>query len=195
MSDDVQRPAGCPAPDPLSTPSLMDLALVFGAMGMSGIGGVLPWARRMLVEQRRWLTPEQFNEIYALCHFLPGPNIVNLVVVFGSRSCGLRGALVSLAALIGPPVLIVTALGALYVRFGQIPALQGGLAGLAAAAAGLLIAMAVKMLEPLVRKRALLGLAVAATAFVAMGVLKWPLLWVVLILAPVSVALAWWRQS
>ena len=71
-------------------PSLPQLFLAFLTMSLSGFGGVLPWARRMLVEERRWMTAQEFNDAYALCQFLPGPNIVNLSVVFGSR-CAARG--------------------------------------------------------------------------------------------------------
>src|SRR6516164_11283448 len=62
-------------------------------MSLSGFGGVLAWARRILVEQRRWLTANQFNETFALCAFLPGGNIVNICVIFGTRTRGPVGAL------------------------------------------------------------------------------------------------------
>lgn len=195
MSDLSRVAPGNSAPGETSNPSLTDLAIAFGTMGVSGFGGVLPWARRVLVEERRWLSAEQFNELFALCHFLPGPNIINFAIVFGSRKRGAAGAAVCIAALVVPPMAIVMALGALYARYEDVAVLQRVLAGLAAAAAGLLVAMALKMAEPLLRSRSAAALAVAAVTFVAMGVLKLPLLWIVAVLAPLSIGLAWWNRQ
>ena len=80
-------PAASPAPDlPTSTPpGLIALFVAFAKISLAGFGGVLVWARRGIVDQHRWMTTDEFNETYALCHFLPGPNVVNLSVVFGSR--------------------------------------------------------------------------------------------------------------
>src|SRR6266403_830657 len=80
-------PAAISAPDlPVSTPpGLSALFIAFAKISLAGFGGVLVWARRGIVDQRRWMTADEFNETYALCHFLPGPNVVNLSVVFGSR--------------------------------------------------------------------------------------------------------------
>src|ERR1700738_17671 len=109
-------PAAIAAPDlPTSTPpGLIALFLAFAKISLAGFGGVLVWARRSLVDQHRWMTAEEFNETYALCHFLPGPNIVNLSVVFGSRFRGIAGAVAAFAGLVGPPIVIVMILVALY---------------------------------------------------------------------------------
>src|ERR1051325_265855 len=109
-------PAAVPAPEtPISAPpSLFALFLAFAKMSLAGFGGVLGWARRGIVEQRRWMTAEEFNETFALCHFLPGPNIVNLSVVFGSRFGGIAGGLAAFAGLVGPPMVIVMMLAVLY---------------------------------------------------------------------------------
>src|SRR5947208_11554235 len=110
-----------PAP-PAPTPALLDLFVAFALVSLSGFGGVLAWSRRMLVEQRKWMTAEEFNDAYALCQFLPGPNVVNLAVVFGRRIRGLPGAAVAFAGLLGPPFVIVSAIGFVYGRFGEIAA-------------------------------------------------------------------------
>src|SRR5437870_13228556 len=103
-----------PAPErTIAAPSLLGLFVAFAKMSLAGFGGVLVWARRGIVEQHRWMTAEEFNETFALCHFLPGPNIVNLSVVFGSRFGGLAGGLAAFAGLIGPPMLIAIVLAAL----------------------------------------------------------------------------------
>src|SRR5882672_3721897 len=110
-------------------PSLYELFKAFAIVSLSGFGGALPWARRMIVEQRRWMTTEEFNEAFALSQFLPGPNLVNFSVVFGLRFGGPLGAVVTLAGLMGPPLVIVTILGVLYARFGDVEVLSRILAG------------------------------------------------------------------
>src|SRR6202165_5900054 len=134
-------PAAIAAPQlPTSTPpGLTALFVAFAKISLAGFGGVLVWARRGIVEQHRWMTADEFNETYALCHFLPGPNIVNLSVVFGSRFRGIPGGIAAFAGLLGPPIVIVTILAALYAHFGEIDALRRILAGVSCAAVGLLI--------------------------------------------------------
>src|ERR1700751_3056467 len=123
--------AAVPAPatrNPVS-PGLIALFAAFAKISLSGFGGVLVFARRAMVDEHRWMTAEEFNETYALCHFLPGPNIVNLSMVFGSRFRGIPGGIAAFAGLLGPPVGVVTILAALYTRFGEIDALRRILAG------------------------------------------------------------------
>src|SRR5258705_11896367 len=146
-------PVAVPAPDipTFSTrtpPSLAELVVAFAKMSLAGFGGVLVWARRGIVDQHRWMTADEFNETFALCHFLPGPNVVNLSVVFGSRFRGIPGGIAAFAGLVGPPVVIVTILAALYARFGEIEALRRSLAGVSCAAVGLLISAAFRMMMP-----------------------------------------------
>ena len=181
-----------PAPDP---PSPGELFLAFAKMSLAGFGGVLVWARRGIVEQRRWMTAEEFNETFALCHFLPGPNIVNLSVVFGSRFGGLAGGIAAFAGLIGPPMLIAIVLAALYARFGEIETLRRILAGIACAAVGLLIAVVLRMMMPLVRKRDVAGMLMLTAVFVAIGVLRLPLQVVLLVAVPLSLFVSWFLHT
>jgi chromate transporter len=184
-------PAAVPAPDlPTSTPpSLIALFLAFAKMSLAGFGGVLVFARRAIVDQHRWMTADQFNETFALCHFLPGPNIVNLSVVFGSRFRGILGGVAAFAGLVGPPVVVVTMLAALYARFGEVEALRRILSGVSCAAVGLLLSVVFRMMMPLIRKRDLVGLVVLAAVFVAIGVLRLPLPAVLLVAIPLSIAI------
>jgi chromate transporter len=147
----------------------------------------------MMVEQRRWLTPEQFNEAYALCAFLPGPNIVNFAVIFGSRFRGPLGALMAIIGLLGPPMILVIIIGAIYAYYGDVPALRRALTGVAAAAAGLLTATVAKMARPLFHNRAVTGPLIALVTFAAIGVVHWPLPLVLAVILPVSIAGAWVR--
>ena len=184
--------ASVPAPDlAAASPSLLELFVAFAKISLAGFGGVLVWARRAIVEQHRWMTADQFNETFALCHFLPGPNIVNLSVVFGSRFRGVAGGIAAFAGLLGPPVVIVTVLAALYARFGEIEALRRILAGVSCAAVGLLLSVICRMVLPLIRKRDLIGLALLLAVFAAIGLLRLPLPVVLLVAVPLSIAVSY----
>jgi chromate transporter len=176
---------------PAPPPSVRELFRAFASMSLHGFGGALPWARRAIVEDKRWMTAQEFNEVFAVAQLLPGANVVNLAIVFGRRLHGASGAAVALAGLLIPPVVIVLMLGTLYARYGDIDALQRVLAGVAAAAAGLIVAIVLKMAQPLLRQGAA-GIAIAAAGFVAVGVMRWPLPYVLLVLAPLSIAAAAW---
>ena len=191
-------PAAVPAPVSQTSPppGLIALFVAFAKMSLAGFGGVLVFARRAIVEQHRWMTADEFNETFALCHFLPGPNIVNLSVVFGSRFRGIAGAFAAFAGLVGPPVVVVTVLAALYARFGEVEALRRILSGVSCAAVGLLISVVFRMMMPLIRKRDLVGLVVLAAVFIAIGLLRLPLPAVLLVAIPLSIAitLVKWRR-
>jgi len=183
-------PVAAPAPDPISPPpSLLALFVAFARMSLSGFGGVLVWARRGIVDQHRWMTADEFNETFALCHCLPGPNIVNLTFVFGSRFRGIAGGIAAFAGLVGPPVVIVTVLAALYQRYGEIDALRRILAGVSCAAVGLLISTVFRMMWPLIKRRDLVGLIFVAAVFAAIGLLRLPLPSVLLVAVPLSIVI------
>jgi chromate transporter len=184
-------PAAIAAPElPTSSPpGLIELFVAFAKMSLAGFGGVLVFARRGIVEQHRWMTAEEFNETFALCHFLPGPNIVNLSVVFGSRFRGVAGSIAAFAGLLGPPLVIMILLAALYARFGEIVALRRILAGVSCAAVGLLMSVVFRMLMPLLRKRDAAGMAVLLAVFVAIGLLRLPLPAVLGVAIPLSIAI------
>ena len=192
-------PAAVPAPDissshPPNQPGLFELFLAFAKMSLAGFGGVLVWARRGIVDQHRWMTAEEFNETFALCHFLPGPNIVNLSVVFGSRFRGIAGGLAAFAGLVGPPMVIATILAALYVRYGEIDALRRILAGVSCAAVGLLLAVVFKMMMPLIKKRDIVGLVILLATFIAIGLVRLPLQTVLLVAIPLSLAITYFMR-
>jgi chromate transporter len=177
-------------PDTLTStpPSLIELFVAFAKMSLAGFGGVLVFARRAIVEQHHWMTAEEFNETFALCHFLPGPNIVNLTMVFGSRFRGIAGGLAAFAGLLGPPTIIMTVLATLYARFGDVDALRRVLAGVSCVAVGLLLSVVFRMMMPLFRKRDAVGLIFLLAVFVAIGVARLPLATVLLVAVPISLA-------
>lgn len=168
-------------------PTLLDLYLCFQGIALRSFGGVLPWTRRALVEERQWLSADEFSDLLGLCQFLPGPNVGNLTIVVGSRFRGIPGAIAALLGLTVMPVAIVIGLGALYQQYGQIPIVRGIIDGTAAAAAGLIGGMALKMSKPLQTSRSLRALLFLTLSFVGVGVLRWPLAAVMLVLAPLSI--------
>ena len=124
----VLRP--CPLPPKPSAqpkPNLLDLFLAFAGVAVMGFGGVLPWARRMLVEERRWLTGQEFTEVLALGQFLPGGNIINVAVVVGGRFRGPLGASSRSSGSMAAPIAVVILLGALYLRYEDAPRVHGAL--------------------------------------------------------------------
>lgn len=191
-SSSSAEPSSAAQPE-LVVPTLFELFWGFFKITICGFGGVLAWARREIVVNRRWMTSEQFNELFALCQFLPGPNIVNLSIIYGTRLYGFWGAVAALLGLLGPPVVLMIFAGAAYARYGELPLFRGGLTGLAAAAAGLLIATAVQMAEPLLRRDRIAPLIIALATFVAVGALQLSMLWTLLVLVPISIALVWKR--
>ncbi|WP_322045815.1 chromate transporter [Paraburkholderia sp. J67] len=174
--------------DALVTPSVKDLFLGFLGLGFTSFGGALPLARRTIVEQRCWLSGADFTDLLGLCQFLPGGNVINLSVALGMRFQGWRGALAGLLGLIAGPSLVVVGLGVLYERTQNDPHVRHLFVGLAAAAAGLLISMAVKILLPLRHDPA--AAVIAALGFVAIALLRTPLLPTMLVLTPIGIAVA-----
>ena len=176
-------------PVPAHSVSTTDLFVSFLKVGVSGFGGVMPFARRMLVEERRWLTDREFTEVLSLSQFLPGPNIINVSVIVGSRFAGPAGSLAASVGLMLMPFLIVLALAALYTRFDALAAVRGATASVSSAATGLVVAMGLQMARPLAGTG--WQVAIAVLGFVALALLRLPLLWALLGLVPVSIAFAW----
>jgi chromate transporter len=191
-SDSPPAAVSAPAIPPSTVqppPSVTALFFAFAKMSLAGFGGVLAFARRGIVEEHRWMTADEFNETFALCHFLPGPNIVNLSVVFGSRFRGVAGGIAAFAGLVGPPMLLMTVLAALYARYGDVDALRRILAGVSCGAVGLLISAVFKMMMPLLKRRDITALVVMVLVFIAIGLARLPLQAVLLVAIPLSNAI------
>jgi chromate transporter len=185
-----------PPADELAAPaSKRELFVAFTSLSLQGFGGVLPVAQRVLVERRRWLTREQFVEMLSVSQVLPGPNVVNLALMFGDRCFGLRGALAALAGMLLAPMIIVLALTALYGHFAQDAVVTGALRGMGAVAAGLVLSTGLKLLTTL--RRNAMGLPIClgfgAVTVLATAWLRVPLVWVILGLGAVAIAVAWSR--
>jgi chromate transporter len=181
-------------PEPLESPaSLRELFMAFNRLALQGFGGVLPVAQRELVERRRWVSRDQFVEMLAISQVLPGPNVVNLALMFGDRMFGVRGAVVALTGMMFAPLLVVLALTVLYAEFAQYPMVTGALRGMGAVAAGLILSTGIKLLVTL--RRNVMGFATClgfgVVTLVAIGVLRLPLLWVLLGLGSLAIGVAW----
>ncbi|MFB7055362.1 chromate transporter [Streptomyces vinaceus] len=183
-----QRPDGvAPVKQLPGGPGAGQLFRGFLWLGLTGFGGVLPQAQRMIVEKRRWLTTEEFVDLLAVCQFLPGGNVLNLAASLGARSRGFAGALAALAGLLAAPSIFVVALGACYQEFEGSAEVRGAVLGLAAAGTGLLVATAFKIARALPRRWA--PLCVAAACCAAVAVLGCPLIVVLPVLTAVSLLL------
>ena len=170
-------------------PNKRQLFAGFFKAGMSGFGGVMPHARRMLVDDRRWLTDRQFTELLGLGQALPGPNVVNMSIVIGARFHGWQGSLCSITGLMLAPLVIVLVLANIYDHFAHSLAVNHALAAVAAAAAGLILATGAKLAVKMDRNA--WSFAIMLLAFLATFWLRLPLLGVLAVLAPISIAFGW----
>ncbi|MBU6448572.1 MAG: chromate transporter [Rhodospirillales bacterium] len=161
----------------------------FFQAGVMGFGGVLPIIRRMMVDEKNWLTQMEFNELFSLCQSLPGANVVNLSFAFGTREAGPTGAAAAALGLMSAPVAIVLGLAWLYGHYGGLPPVRHALLGLAATAAGLALGSGLRIAVPIltIPRNVLLAATVYGLAF---G-LHFSLLLIALLVLPVSLGLAW----
>lgn len=172
-------------------PTAAALFTAYFQVGISSFGGANAWARRMLVEKRGWLTDREFAERLGLGQVLPGPNAMNTAIIVGHGFCGLRGAAAAVAGLFAGPLLILSALCLLYERFGHLGVVRGALAGVASAAAGMMLGTAFKMVRGSTPTAPMVVVGIAA-----LGLALWrvPLPWIILVLAPLGI-LAAWREA
>ena len=175
--------------------SLADLFWSFTWLAMQGFGGVLTVVQRELVDRKKWLTREEFVEDWAVAQILPGPNVVNLSLMLGDRYFGLRGALVALAGMLAFPLVTVLLLAVVFAGVSNTAAAQGALRGMGAVVAGLIVATGLKLMPAL--KTNVMGVAVCAgvavLTFIAIALIRIPLIWVLLGLGGAG-SLWSWRQ-
>jgi chromate transporter len=165
--------------------SKSDLFLGFLKIGMLGFGGIAPWARHIIIEERCWLTEKEFAAILGVGQILPGPNTMNAAVMIGDRFQGLAGVLLCLLGQMLVPLFVVTALGVIYTQYADAPWVNAAVVGAAAGAAGLVMGTGLKMARK--AKPTPLAILVAGAAFGAVGIIQWPLVPVVAALVPISI--------
>ena len=169
--------------------SLSHLFLVMSLLALRGFGGVLPWAQRVLVEEQNWLSKDDFLELLAYGQVLPGPNVCNLAIMVGDRFFGTRGAAVALAGMLAFPLVVVLLLAWAYGQFDYIVAVQNAVSGMASVAAGLIIAMGVKLALGLGRRWP--WLLISLITLVGLLLFKLSVVSVLIVVAPISVLAAW----
>jgi chromate transporter len=176
-----------PVPRPQPT-SLSDLFWSMTWLALQGFGGVLAVVQRVLVDEKRWLTNEEFIEDWAVAQILPGPNVVNLALMIGDRYFGLRGGLAALAGILTFPLLVVLVIAALFASVADMPMAQGALKGMGAVSAGLIAAVGLRLVSALKANVMSAGvcIALAAMTFLAIAILRIPLAWVLLGLGAVA---------
>jgi chromate transporter len=183
---------------PLNQPqSKTELFVGFSLLALQGVGGVLTVAQQELVERRKWMTKAQFLEEWSVAQIMPGPNIINLALIYGRQQFGLSGALIAAAGLLIAPLCVVMLLAILFGGVSNNPVAQGALKGMGAVSAGLIIATGLKLSSTL--KENPLGLRMAWTlslaSFVCVGLLRLPLAWVLLSLGSMACWLAYRKLS
>lgn len=168
-------------------PNNKELFTGFMKLGLLGFGGVLPLAHRMIVDNKQWLNSAEFTNLLGICQILPGGNIINMAVAIGYEFQGIKGAISSLIGLIFFPTIIVVLIYELYAQFQSIPTVKHMIEGLAAAAAGLLFAMGLKMLKPILKSY--LTLFTILLTFVFMLWFKIPLALTLIILLGINLSI------
>jgi chromate transporter len=168
--------------------SKQELFFGFLKIGLLGFGGIAPWARHVIVEEKRWVTDKEFAAILGIGQILPGPNTMNASVMIGDRFQGVAGVLVCLLGQMAMPLVIITGLALVYERYASVPEVRAALVGAAAGAAGLVLGTAVKMIQKI--RPSALAILMAIIVLVAIGVLEWPLVPVVFVVVPLSIAAA-----
>jgi chromate transporter len=178
--------------DPAAPASCRALFWAFAWIGLSGFGGVLPWVRRVLVEQKKWMTPAEFTELLSMGQLIPGPIVSSFTVMLGRRYFGLKGAFSAVMGLYFFPLCIILILGYLYQSYGQQSLVQHILNGVKPVSAGLVIATALKLIASL--PRSLHTALFVLTTFISIAMLHIPLVLTMLVLAPIAIAAAWKQQ-
>ena len=187
-------PPAAPSPELAPAPGLRALFVGMLQVALSAFGGGLSaWSQRIVVEQRRWMTNEQFLTGLTVARLFPGPNQINMAVYIGAQFRGLPGALVALAGMLLVPFTLLMALGVVYFWVHELPAVDRVLAGVVAAAAGMALSMGFKILGQY--RRDPVALLLAAGVFVAMVFFHVRLVPVVLITGPLAMAWYWPRRS
>jgi chromate transporter len=171
-----------------STPnvSLATLATVFFGVGMASFGGsAAAWLYRDLVQKRQWVSEEEYLSAMTLSQVLPGANPVNMALYVGTKLRGGQGGIAAVLGLVGPPFVVILILGALYVRYGATPFVHQVMGGLIAVGVGMVLQLAAQLAKNI---RRIVPAIFALAIFLAVGVLRWPMIPVVLVLAPLSIA-------
>jgi chromate transporter len=154
-------------------------------------GGLSAWSQRIIVEQRRWMSNEEFLTGLTVARLFPGPNQINMAVYVGAFFRGLPGALAAMAGMLLVPFTLLMLVGLAYFRFHALPSVDRVLAGVVAAAAGMALSMGFRILDEYWKDP--VALLLAAVTFVLMAVFHVRLVPLVLVAGPLAMAWYWPR--
>lgn len=179
-----QRPQERAAPHP-TAPRLF---FAFSRIGLTSFGGGLSgWLLREFVHDRHWLSEEEFLNGLAISQALPGINVTNMAIWIGYRLRGRLGAIAGFAGIVLPPAIVIVLIGMLFTVLTRYPLTHLALDGAAAAAIGLSFSMgitAARRLPP-----GIIPIIVLVATFFVIGILHWPMVWVLLVAGLLSVAI------
>jgi chromate transporter len=176
----------------MNTPGRIELFLGFAKIGLLGFGGVAPWARHIIVGEKKWLTEREYASILGVGQVLPGPNTVNSSIIIGDRFHGSVGALLAVIGILCTPITVLIGIALVYDRIAGLPSVDAAIGAGAAAAAGLVIGTALKMARRLKPNLPAIGIGLAA--FGSVGLLHVPMVLAIAVLGPISIGLVWWQR-
>ncbi|MEZ2875132.1 chromate transporter [Pseudomonas lundensis] len=168
-------------------PTRWQLFYNFAWVGLLGFGGVLPWARQMMVDRRGWVNEQTFNELLAIGQFFPGPNVCNVAIIYARKQHGLQGACLAVVGLYCFPSLITVSAGLAYASWWQHQTVQHVFSAISPIATGLMLGTALRLLKAMPPTTA--NYTVFVLTFILMGVLVVPL-WTVLLIS-MTVSMVW----
>lgn len=152
-----------------NTYSLRELAVYFLKLGAIGFGGpiaLVGYMERDLVEQRQWISKEQYLRGLALAQLAPGPLAAQLAIYIGYVKGNVIGATLIGVAFIMPSFIMVVILGILYVTYGGLAWMQALFYGIGAAVIGIITRSAYKLAKLTLKKQPLLWMIFALMCFV-----------------------------
>ena len=170
---------------------LIELFIVFFKLGAFTIGGgiaMLPLLQNTLIEEKKWFTKEEFVDIVAVCQSLPGVVAINMATYVGYKKKGLIGSIVATFGVTIPSFVLILIIANGITALGDNKAVMGAMAGLRAAALGL-VAVAIIQLAPSAIK-SIWSVLAAAGAFILIGVLNVNTAYVILLFLVLGVASA-----
>ena len=164
----------------------------FVLVGLFGFGGIAAALYHVVVDRRRWLTPTEYTSMLGLGQVLPGANLINLATMVGDRFQGALGACLALSGLMFMPVIILIVLASLYDHYADLPDVRAATIAAAAGAVGLTMGTGFKLARTILKSP--IAIAFAAVSFSAIGLLRFPMVTTILVLAPMAVAAEFWRH-
>lgn len=194
MTRAVQAPVNS-TPTEVAPVSLWRFYAYFLWLGVAGFGGPIALAgfmQRDLVEERHWISREDYLDGLALAQLAPGPLAAQLAMYLGYVRAGTLGATVVSMVFVLPSFLMVWAISVAYVRFGGLPWMQALFYGIGAAVIGIIARSAHKLTHLTLGRNPTLWTIFIVMAF-ATAWTEREIVWLFVLAGALTVALALWR--